>query len=354
MRSRVLLIICMPLIFSGLLSTGLIVSVVSSQLKGQSEQFGQAISDQLAISVSDHLVNNDVLSLNVLLTELTAKSHFDSASVYNTNNELLAQAGNPGESSQLFTQQVTFRNVISGYIQVGFDPRPRESQITQMLFYSISVHLFLVIIIVLIGWFYGDLFYVWTAQTRQLVANNPSVNEDKAPVTSESETTSPHFTILVIKVRPTRLLPGLLPRLNQALALYAGSLEDTDGDDILVLFKQEEQLVQAACSGLLILEMFKQKESGVTIKVGMHQVSDSTDVASFEQAKKHASYLASISENQMLTSRLIQEIIAPLDQFESHSFHSSMTPDGEVYYISALSNQSLIESQAREFMSHQN
>jgi hypothetical protein len=101
----------------------------------------------------------------------------------------------------------------------------------------------------------------------------------------------------------------------------------------------------------LILEMFKHTDSPLSIKVGMHQVLDRENKTQFEQAKKHASYLASISEHQLLTSRLIQDHNKQQDLYKSQTFHSSMTPDGEVYCIDALTSQSLIESQAREIMS---
>ena len=159
------------------------------------------------------------------------------------------------------------------------------------------------------------------------------------------ETSEPATTILVFKVRPSRLALTYRDKIEKALALYAGELDATEGDDIVIYFDKSDQLFQAICSGLLVLEIFNQANSPITIKAGMHQVSDSQVATDFETAKKHATYLASITEKQLLTSRHVREIISLSDQYEIQPFHSSMTPDGEVFCIDALLDQDLIDEQ---------
>jgi len=68
----------------------------------------------------------------------------------------------------------------------------------------------------------------------------------------------------------------------------------------------------------------------------------------FSVAQKHASYLASIGENCLLTSHRVFEKAAGNNTIIMQEFRSSLTPDGEVYSVVSLtdSNQTLINKQA--------
>ena len=116
----------------------------------------------------------------------------------------------------------------------------------------------------------------------------------------------------------------------------------------MLTFDKANQIFQATCSGLLLLEM--NLETPINIKIGMHQTSNGDDISEIEQTKKHASYLASLSESELLTSRQVHELVKAEETYNIEPYHSSMAPDGEVYCIKALSNHSLIESQAKQLL----
>ncbi|HJL62047.1 MAG TPA: hypothetical protein QF517_08825, partial [Pseudomonadales bacterium] len=128
--------------------------MTTTRLQDQSNQYSQSICDYLAISVADHLINNDFLSLNILLTELLKEQSFGFASVYDTRDELQAQAGKKISNSKIFTQQVTFQDSIAGYVQVGFDQQVIQTQIYEALRMSLALHSVLVLVLMLIGWLY--------------------------------------------------------------------------------------------------------------------------------------------------------------------------------------------------------
>ncbi|MBV1876222.1 MAG: hypothetical protein KUG79_01140 [Pseudomonadales bacterium] len=371
-RLRVLVIICLPLIASGILSTAIINSYGTTQLKSQSEQFGQTISDHVAISAAAHLFNRDILGLNVLLSNLITSEHFNAASVYDNDKNLLAQVGKKvakvGSQKQpdpTFTQQITFQNVSVGYVQISFDQRASQQQLHITLYYSLIIHVLLIISIGLLGWFYGDLFYIWTLQAgaksprqidRQSSANeSQAITTNKNPIKKDpvaSVINAGTTTIMRIKVSPRRLLPSYLEQLKQACMLHSGQLETTlpeikQGKDILVCFRQTDQLLQASCAGLLLLEIFSKSNSKATVAIGIHWVLDQKDKIHFEQATKHASYLASISQNQLLISRAVHDHINLLEQYDSQAFHSSLVRDGEVYWLKTLNNAELIRNQAK-------
>ncbi|MFT7684707.1 MAG: putative membrane protein affecting hemolysin expression [Candidatus Azotimanducaceae bacterium] len=343
--SRALGLIVMPLVLSACLSTYLIVSNTKTLLEEQTNQFGQAIADHMAISIADHLVNDDRLSLNVILTELLSRNNFKFASVYNYDNELLAQVGQ-STNTVVFTKYVTSQNATTGYVQLGFDERKISQQVFNTLLISLGLHLLLIIIILFLGGYYGDLFYLWMMQKKAVIETPPDKieSDDKNHVTI----TSSKVTFLALKLRPSRLLDRYIDKIKAAHALYGGEFELTDSGDVMICFRGPDQLSQAIYTGLLVLALFERIDAPITLKAGLHYVDDQTAHGEFEKARKHTSYLASISENQLLTSRLVNRLTQDLDQFDQQAFHSSMAPDGEVFSIASSSCKDLIESQAAQ------
>ena len=350
---RALSFVLLPILLNGIASSYLIVSTLSKQLDAQTSQFGQAIAVHMAISVADHLASDDRLSLNVLLAELLRSDNFDFASVYNTSNELLAQAGKRQEPMRMFTKQVTSQDAIMGYLQLGFDQTIISSQIQKVLYLSIGVHFGLAFLLAMLAIVYGDLAYLWIMQSThrrkdktQKLKDEPETLEpiiEPEPALDISE-----VSMLALKIRPSRLLPRYNERIKATLALYNGQLEHYENGDILVYFNKSDQLFQAICAGLLILAIFRRVDAPITIKAGLHQVKDRNITGDFDKARKHTSYLASISDNQLLVSRSTHELIQASPQYNCQAFHGSMAPDGEVFCIDGLTNQALIESQAKQ------
>jgi hypothetical protein len=344
-KFRTLLFLLSPLLFSALVSSYLIVSIASTELQSQANRFGQGVTDHLAISVLDHLIANDRLSLNVLLAELMKKDNFDYASVLDSSGNLVAQAGRRSPNSRMFSQQVTFQDSVMGAVQTGFRTDMLNSRINGLLIVCLSAHALLIAIVGFLIYCYGDLIYL-------LVALKRSVTTKKTPSsTAEIVFDEPAMerTFLVLKLRPARLLAKNLPKIRQAISLYGGRVEQV-GDDLLVTFDQANQLFQAVCSGLLTIELFS--NSNIQIKAALHQARDVKDNEAVEKARKHTSYLASMAEHSFLTSKQVATLLQTADKksdaekYQLTNFHSTMTPDGEVYMITGLENQALIKAQA--------
>lgn len=344
-NARALGLVLLPLVLSACLSTYLLVSNTNTLLNQQADQFGQAIADHMAISVADHLLNDDRLSLNVLLNELLLRGNFKFASVYNYDNELLAQVGQSA-NTVIFTKDVTSQNATTGYVQLGQGREQISLQITKALQVSLGFHLLLLSLILFFGGYYGDLFYLWMMQEKVLL--KPGLPKVERKDNSAIMTTSCEVTFLALKLRPSRLLNRYVDKIRAAHALYGGEFELSDNGDIMIFFRGVDQLSQASYTGLLVLALFERVDAPVTIKAGLHCVGDQTITGEFEKARKHTSYLASISENQLLTSRLVNQRTLNLNHLEQHAFHSSMAPDGEVFSISASNCKDLIENQANQ------
>ena len=344
-KLRTLLFLLSPLLLSALMSSYLIVSITSEELQSQANRFGQGVTDHLAILVSDHLVANDRLSLNVLLAELMKKDNFDYASVLDSSGNLVAQAGRRTSNSRMFSQQVTSQDSVMGAVQTGFRIDMLETRINGLLMVCLSAHALLIAIVGLLIYWYGDLLYLLVALKHSITTKKPS----NSTVDIEANELVMERTFLVLKLRPARLLTQNLPKIHQALSLYGGRVEQV-GDDLLVTFDQANQLFQAVCSGLLTIELFS--HTNIHIKAALHQARDANDDVAVEKARKHTSYLASMAEESFLTSKQVATLLQMTDSesnaenYQLTNFHSTMTPDGEVYIITGLENQALIEAQA--------
>ncbi|MEX2488399.1 MAG: hypothetical protein WD356_02615 [Pseudomonadales bacterium] len=345
---RLSVAVALPIILSALLFTWLLTNHAHDQLKDQGYLMGQAIADQLAISLADHLVNDDLLSLHVVLSELTVRGNFDFASVYSSDNRLLAQTGQRRENRDqvIFTRDITFQNVTVGYVQIGFEQANLYSSPARLLVISVVLYigvagLFLLLIArwpsKIRAWLVGDV-----ATSVDAVSGQESFPADAEINTQASEIKT--VCVLVLRIRPARLAGNYRDSFARALSLYGGVITNTEANDISAVFSARDQAFHAICGGLLVKSMVRRIGPPLKLNGGIHSASTND----FSVAQKHASYLASISENWLLTSHRIYDEVGDNNTIIMQEFHSSLTPDGEVYSVNSLTdtNQVLIDKQA--------
>ena len=96
-------------------------------MQQQAEAIGQSLVTQTAASATELLVANDILSLNVLLSNLDKNPLVAHAAIYSVDNRILAEAGSRpkrnflGESDGLFSTPITFQEVIAGHLRISLD-----------------------------------------------------------------------------------------------------------------------------------------------------------------------------------------------------------------------------------------
>lgn len=99
----------------------------NNAMQQQAEAIGQSLVTQTAASATELLVANDILSLNVLLSNLEKNPLVAHAAIYSVDNRILAEAGSRpkrdflGETEGLFTRPITFQEVIAGNLRVSLD-----------------------------------------------------------------------------------------------------------------------------------------------------------------------------------------------------------------------------------------
>ncbi|MES2870331.1 MAG: AhpA/YtjB family protein [Pseudomonadota bacterium] len=102
----------------------------------QADALGQSLTTQTATSATELLVSNDILSLNVLLNNLTKNPLVAHAAIYSVDNRILAEAGQRpknsllGETEGVYQTKITFQDVTAGHLRISLDMQQFEQPLT--------------------------------------------------------------------------------------------------------------------------------------------------------------------------------------------------------------------------------
>lgn len=105
-------------------------------MEQQADALGQSLITQTAASATDLLVANDILSLNVLLSNLVKNPMVAHAAIYSVDNRILAESGSRpnrtllGDDPGLYTTPITFQEVIAGHLRLSLDMERFEQPMT--------------------------------------------------------------------------------------------------------------------------------------------------------------------------------------------------------------------------------
>ena len=105
-------------------------------MEQQADALGQSLVTQTAASATDLLVANDILSLNVLLSNLVKNPLVAHAAIYSVDNRVLAESGTRpqqgllGDDNGLYSTPVSFQEVIAGHLRVSLDMRQFQQPMT--------------------------------------------------------------------------------------------------------------------------------------------------------------------------------------------------------------------------------
>ncbi len=345
-----LLVILLPIALVGTVTIAGTFLAATAEVEARAEHYGGAIADQLALTITDQMVQEDVLGLNVLLTDLLNNDDFTFASVYTTDNRLLAQVGKDREYLRSYSRDITFQDAALGSITIGLDPGPSFSAIHSLLITSTLVLILVMGVLAAAIIVYGDMIYLWFTATSSKVTAEETETHTEEAAAEASPPGNGLMTILVIKIRPMRQLESHRSRVMNALSLYRGELLSEDGEDLVVSFEQLDQVFHAICAGQLIRQLMTQVRGVVAVRLGMHSLPLTTTDRDLDRAIKQATYLASIAGDQLLTSRSTRQAALDSKGLRLVAFHSSLAPEGEVFCLEALdaSHEHLIKQQANQ------
>ncbi len=96
-------------------------------MEQQADALGQSLITQTSASATDLLVANDILSLNVLLSNLVRNPLVAHAAIYSVDNRVLAESGSRpqrnllGDEEGLYSTPISFQEVIAGHLRISLD-----------------------------------------------------------------------------------------------------------------------------------------------------------------------------------------------------------------------------------------
>lgn len=105
-------------------------------MEQQADALGQSLITQTAASATDLLVANDILSLNVLLSNLVKNPLVAHAAIYSVDNRVLAESGaRPqrsllGDEEGLYSTPISFQDVIAGHLRINLDMQQFQQPMT--------------------------------------------------------------------------------------------------------------------------------------------------------------------------------------------------------------------------------
>ena len=105
-------------------------------MEQQADALGQSLITQTAASATDLLVANDILSLNVLLSNLVKNPLVAHAAIYSVDNRVLAESGaRPqrsllGDEEGLYSSPISFQEVIAGHLRISLDMQQFQQPMT--------------------------------------------------------------------------------------------------------------------------------------------------------------------------------------------------------------------------------
>ena len=110
-----------------------------SAMQQQADALGQSLIVQTAASATDLLAANDLLSLNVLLSNLVKNPLVAHAAIYSVDNRVMAESGSRpqrnllGDEEGLYSTPISFQEVIAGHLRVSLDMRKFQQPMTVSL-----------------------------------------------------------------------------------------------------------------------------------------------------------------------------------------------------------------------------
>ena len=152
-----------------------VTSALNNYLTQQTEVLGSSLATQASFNATQSILNNDLLSLNVLLTRLVIDDNILSARVYNKQDELLAEASSdhsmsynsgaeirPNEDRRVYSSSVKFRNEIVGHVLITLDRTPSQNTLNHLNNLLISVAIFIcalafVVVFLLSRWLFNPI-----------------------------------------------------------------------------------------------------------------------------------------------------------------------------------------------------
>ncbi len=306
-------------------------------LDGQQRFHGEAIADQTAELVTQYVVDGDMLSLNVMIRRLADNEQIEFAAIYDDDNQLILQAGREHKGQMSFTKELTFQDSTVGRIRLTVRPVVAAS------FWRLPLAAFTLFAYALVVLRYAPQIRGWLAEAPlEREARKEREDEPAASFPLQPEPSPAAACMLTTRIRPAHYLEMHFDKFYQAADLHLGIVEQTTPEELVIHFEGIDAIFRAACTGLLI----RQVAGMVAGNIGFGGIlSIVTARDNPDEARKAASYLASIADGDLL---VVGGASLPDERLGMQPFHHALVDSQGLMKLSGLRGHDTLGEQARQ------
>ena len=323
------LLILPPFIASSII---LFASVLQQKNIFEREQslFGQSSAKQVARQIGNDLIENNLLSLQVILTRLSRDEPIGLVAVYDENDKLIAQSGEEGETDVSYESEVTFQDSLIGRVRITLShSQPNTIFLAWTLLLIAASHSIFV-------WKFFDSITLWIEKGKK----TNTVSDKNIEPLNETDKEPTSDCILVVRIRPARQLEKHFDKFFKAANLHGGIVEQTTPEELVIHFESRAAMYMATYSGLLIQKVANKLKDKITFGAFLDLVSEEP-----EKMRKAASYLASLSEGHLIAQNRFLKLS---DRVGLQSFHHPLIDSEGLLKVEGLSNPDLLNHQANQ------
>ncbi len=295
--SRPLLLLCSGIIIATIISALLCQRIIVNSLNNRSAQYGQALANLAARQAIDATLNHDLVSLQVILSDVAENPDIANATIHDVENNLLVQAGSRsnnnrrlGKNQRNFTAAITLHNSIAGYVTVTMD-FTSINQVQLEVYWLFGFMAVLLIALLFSALYFERSWGVPLTISRAVIPiiNTPTKKTDEDIFDEEDHNEQllppPAFPRieLILQFNNLKALSGQLNsksfrsiahrielQLKGVLALYSGQLMQMDSEQAKIAFYPRESTADATfnalCSARLML-MLNRDAAGIQLEL---------------------------------------------------------------------------------------
>jgi uncharacterized membrane protein affecting hemolysin expression len=348
--SRPLLLLCAGILLATLVSAAICQHLITQSLQSRSLQYGHALANVAARQAIDATLNHDLVSLQVILSDIAENPDVAKATIHDVENNLLVQAGSArrGEVRQHdFTAPITLHNSIAGYVTVSLD-LTRVAGVQYQILWLFGFMAVLLIALTLCALYFGRSWNVPLTMPRPAIPilDSPPSPEPQALSGAGAVPRAFPRVELIVNFRNLRELAGQLDskafrgvsrrieeQFRGILALYAGQLIQLDAGMARIAFPNPQEhpdaTFEALCSAHLLLTLNQRAQNfplqinaliiqrdsdSAILKNLQYQLAESEE---FDYLLQHAADGALLMESRLLEhGQLAQKAEhRPVDEF---------------------------------------
>jgi len=328
-RRLIALLLVLPILAGGLV----FFTVTQYQARAvelEQSRFGQSSARQLAAQVASYVVEDNLLSLNVIVAQLTRNEPLQFVAIYDESNQLIVQSGREERTNASYTAEVTFQDSLVGRVRMTVSHAKTSKQLLGWILLMLGAgYCFLV-------WRFETSITRWVNQETQPQAASTEILETPQQI----DRGATEECILVVRIRPARHLEQHFDKFFKAANLYGGIVEQTTPEELVIHFDSSDAMYMATCSGLLIQKIAAKVNGKIAFGGTLDLINEEP-----EKIRKAASYLASIAEGNLIAAH---GYLPLSDRVELQPFHHALVDSEGLLRIAGLINPDLLNNQASQ------